>query len=336
MNFRYVNPCRWIITVLFLCSGCFVLNAAETSVNRTNWVDRTITNVIEVRIPRNIFVNQYQTNTVEQFHTNHYVRTRTNIYERYLTNLVQHAVTNTIAVNSFHTNVINTYHTNAKILHYTNEVAVQVLHTNFTDNFTTNLLIMQLTNQIAITAYRTNVKTLVLTNWETVLVTKTNWITQPVTNFVQVDLPARRPGAVETRPAVKTASPVRVEPKTATATAPSSPILTEALVLAADLTTAESTNGLMEVVVRVHWAADGASSPKVQQWRIERSDGAILSFGQDQELKKFVPIGTYKVEAKVVRDDNEVLIARGTLTVTATQVLVQQRAAVKRVASANP
>ena len=75
---------------------------------------------------------------------------------------------------------------------------------------------------------------------------------------------------------------------------------------------------------------------KVQQWRIERSDGAILSFGQDQELKKFVPVGTYKVEAKVVRDDNEVTHSRGTLTVTATQVLVQQRAAVKRVASANP
>jgi hypothetical protein len=336
MNFRSVSPRRWITTVLFLCSVCIGVGAAETSVNRTNWVDRTITNVIEVRMPRNIFVNHYQTNTVEQFHTNHYVRTRTNTYERYLTNLVQRSVTNTIAVNSFHTNIINAYHTNTKTLHLTNEVAVQVLRTNFTDNFTTNLLVMQLTNQIAITAYRTNVKTLLLTNWETVLVTKTNWITQPVTNFVQVDLPARKAAAVEPRPAVKTAAPVRVEPKSAAAPAPSSPVLTEALVLAADLTTAESTNGLVEVVVRVHWAADGASSPKVQQWRIERSDGAILSFGQDQELKKFVPVGTYKVEAKVVRDDNEVLIARGTLTVTATQVLVQQRAAVKRVASANP
>ena len=57
--------------------------------SRTNWVDRSITNVIEVRMPRNVFVNQYRTNWFESLTTNVISVYATNRLTRFQTNHVE-------------------------------------------------------------------------------------------------------------------------------------------------------------------------------------------------------------------------------------------------------
>jgi hypothetical protein len=85
-------------------------------------------------------------------------------------------------------------------------------------------------------------------------------------------------------------------------------------------------NNLVEVELRIRWPVDTADAPPVQQWRIEREGGNFLSFGQEQELKKELPIGNYKVEAKLQRDEESpAFILRGTLAVTIKEAIVQQR-----------
>src|SRR5205814_62430 len=82
-------------------------------------------------------------------------------------------------------------------------------------------------------------------------------------------------------------------------------------------------NNLVEVQVRVRTAAEGEPQVRVQRWRVEREDGAILSFGQEQEFKRELPVGRYKVEAKVRQDaDSPLLLVRGWLTVTASEAAI--------------
>jgi hypothetical protein len=70
---------------------------------------------------------------------------------------------------------------------------------------------------------------------------------------------------------------------------------------------------------------------QVQQWRVEREDGAILLFGQDQDFKRELPVGNYRVEAKLkVEGDNPALSVRGTLSVTARETVIQPRLLVRR------
>ena len=40
-----------------------------------------------------------------------------------------------------------------------------------------------------VSGYQTNVKVLTFTNWETVLIMKTNWVNAPLTNVVEIELP---------------------------------------------------------------------------------------------------------------------------------------------------
>ena len=55
---------------LVFCAAGRVLTGAEVTLTRTNWVERWITNVIDVRIPVNSFVNEYRTNWVTALRTN--------------------------------------------------------------------------------------------------------------------------------------------------------------------------------------------------------------------------------------------------------------------------
>ena len=74
-----------------------------------------------------------------------------------------------------------------------------------------------------------------------------------------------------------------------------------------------------------------AAPPRVQQWRVEREDGAILLAGQDQDFKRQLPVGKYKVEAKLkVEGNNLPLSVRGTLSVTTHEAVVQPRLLVKK------
>src|SRR2546430_16460813 len=42
----------------------------ESLVLRTNWVEKSITNVVEVRMPQNGFVDEFRTNWMDEFITN--------------------------------------------------------------------------------------------------------------------------------------------------------------------------------------------------------------------------------------------------------------------------
>jgi len=135
----------------------------SVNVIQTSIVPRVITNVIEMRVPTNVFITVY--------HTNQFEVLRTNVFNVYQTNLVKLTRTNIIPVELTQTNLVTRYQTNLNLLTRTN----------------------------LITRYQTNVNTLTLTNWETVLVFKTNRFTQPVTNLVQIDLPTGRTATVETK-----------------------------------------------------------------------------------------------------------------------------------------
>jgi len=76
------------------------------NVIQTSFVPRVITNVIEMRVPTNIFVNLYRTNLVTRYQTNLNLLTQTNFVTRYQTNVNTLTLTNWEAVLVFRTNWI--------------------------------------------------------------------------------------------------------------------------------------------------------------------------------------------------------------------------------------
>jgi len=150
-NTNRVKSFLFILLALATSAHTFA-TAGEKFVVRTNWSEKTITNQVEVRMPRNIFVSQYFTNYTDSFHTNTVVT--------YVTNIFTKTLTNTVALNLVRTNYI------AKTI--TNEIPVELVQTNF------------------VALYRTNLQTLNFTNWQTVLVMTTNWVTQTLTNTVKL------------------------------------------------------------------------------------------------------------------------------------------------------
>jgi hypothetical protein len=110
------------------------VNGAETYVTRTNWIEKAITNLVEVRIPTNVFVNEYWTNLVEHVHTNIVIR----------------EVPRKVVIDLVHTNIITHYSTNFINKSEERMVYVDVVSTNFVDHFRTNLKVLRLTNDIAV------------------------------------------------------------------------------------------------------------------------------------------------------------------------------------------
>jgi hypothetical protein len=265
-----LRAARWLVLLTML--GTSLVRGNEVSVARTNWVERWITNLIEVQVPANHFVNRYHTNQVERFWTN--------VVEVYSTNHVTKVVTNRVAVDAFHTNFVQ--------------------------------------------AYQTNFKTLHLTNWNSVLVLRTNWVTQPVTNVVDLDLPAKASDKSKLHVGNQTMNPV--DPVAQTAALAAERRSSEPLAIAANKTPRLLPNNQIEVKLIVHWTNDTTAPVQVQQWRIERDDGTILCFGQDQEFKRGLPAGKYKVKVKAQREMNGPLLAAlGTLAVTPSEVVLQQK-----------
>jgi hypothetical protein len=178
-----------------------------------------------------------------------------------------------------------------------------------------------------VTDYHTNWSMLNLTNWQTLVLFKTNWLTQAMTNVVQIDLPSS--------PVVATAAPSEVvelkEALVATATPAPAAHWAGPLAIEATRTSRPLANDLVEVQMKVKRTDSTAALLQVQQWRVEREDGAILLFGQDQDFKRELPVGNYRVEVKLkVEGDNPPLSVRGTLSVTARETIIQPRLLVRK------
>lgn len=244
---------------------------------QTRFVPRVITNIIEVRVPTNKFINVYRTNQFEAV--------RSNVFDVYRTNWVSRTRTNTIAVELGQTNLVTRYQTNL------------------------------------VTRYRTNLNTLTLTNWESVLVFKTNFITRPIINLVQIDVPAGQAGTAK--------SAETVESKVATATAAPAAASLEGLVLKATKTGKSPVNDQVEVSLKLKSADDETPTFLSQEWQVERTDGSVLLYGRGEEFKRELPPGAYKVEAKVRATENGALVrVRGNFEVTRDEVIQQKPATV--------
>jgi hypothetical protein len=316
----FVRSVRVFTVALGLCTLGPAASALEETVVRTNLVDRWITNVIEVRMPLNRFVDEYHTNWVTEC--------RTNVINLYTTNLLTRTLTNHFQVDAFRTNFVTAYQTNWQTLDLTNWQTAIVMETNWLSRTLTNQVAVDLFQTNLVTAYQTNWRTLELTNWQMAIVMRTNWVTQVVTNVVQVDAPAPSvaPAAVS---AGETGAPM--EAKSEPPAAQSAGTWSGPVILEAARTVRPPNNGQVEVQLSVRAGAGSGASFQVQQWRVEREDRAILCFGQEQEFKRELPVGRYKVEVKVRQDgDGAVLASRGTLVVAPTEATVEPTLAAKK------
>ena len=319
-----LRTARWSVLP---CLAAFQFSAEAASKYQTNWVERTITNQIEMRMPRNVFVNEYktiwfdvfktnlvqvpQTNRVTRWQTNHPVvtLTRTNYVDVCRTNWMTRKELREVVIERSRTNFWDVYHTNWTTRLQTNEVAITLTRTNFVEQF------------------RTNWQTIYLTNWQTVLAIRTNRIVQHVTNVAEINLPAEPTSRLQNNPRAVDAGSVtsKIEP---TAPASDDPIIE------GSRTTRPVARNLAEVELRIRWPKDIADPLPVRHWKIESENGAFLCFGQEQQFIRELPLGTYRVEANLYRAvDNAGLVAYGRLTVSAQQASVQPRASGKRLAA---
>jgi hypothetical protein len=310
-NTALVGMVQRLALGVMLWVPALVVLGSEASITRTNWSDRWITNVIEVTMPVNHFVSESHTNCITRTVTNRFVveAFETNFVVAYHTNWNMRTVTNPVTVEAVWTNSVVAYRTNCITKTQTNSVAVNVLRTNFVNR------------------YHTNWSTLNLTNWETMVLFRTNRITQTLTNIVEVNLPSRLAAPVpRSEPLAPKEAPEEPALAATTASTWSGPLAIEAT-----RTARPAANDLVEVQMRIRWTSRTTAPLRVQSWRIEREDGAVFLFGQDQDFKQQLPVGKYKVEARLKGEgDNPPLVARGTLSVTIHAAVIQQRLLVKK------
>jgi hypothetical protein len=120
-------PRVFALALLFsaLPSHILAANAARpvlVNTTITNALTRYLTNVIEVTIPNNVFVDEFRTNWVR--------RDITNLIDLYQTNLVFHYRTNVLTVDRYATNFVTAWQTNVKTFTVTNWQSVTVTTTN--------------------------------------------------------------------------------------------------------------------------------------------------------------------------------------------------------------
>ena len=240
------------------------LRVETVTETQTSWIPRAITNIIEVRIPTNIFINVYRTNQIEVVRSN----------------------------------VVNVYRTNWTERTETRVVPVDLTRTNF------------------VTRYQTNLNTLTFTNWESVLVMKTNRVTERVPNVVEIVLPADGLDTSTTTSNTKASVP-------ATTTVASAAVL-EGLALDTATTGKAVANDLIEVRFKLKSADGAAPRLATYEWRVERTDGSVLLFGQEPEFKRELPLGTYRIEVKTRAVTSSPYIrVRGVVEVTDSAVIQQ-------------
>jgi hypothetical protein len=167
---------------------------------------------------------------------------------------------------------------------------------------------------------------LFVTNWETVLVMKTNWIFQPVTNVVQLDMAGSRSAGTQTASLKHNSEP----PGSRDNSSLNPSTLSSDLIIEATTTGRMNTNQV-EVQLRATWGADPRILLQVQRWRVEREDATILSFGQEAVFRRMLPPGRYRVELRAQKDVNgPVLSARATLVLSPREAVVQPQLAARQ------
>jgi hypothetical protein len=110
------------------------------NVIQTNSTTRFVTNVIEVRVPENVFVDEYRTNHFRRTLTNIVVVPVTNWSTRTLTNFVPVVLVRTNVVERRQTNWATVTRTNQTTVTRTNWETVRVLKTNWITQPVTNVI----------------------------------------------------------------------------------------------------------------------------------------------------------------------------------------------------
>lgn len=282
----------WLARVLQMALLMAAITATSLSVHaqtptfevvRTNWVQRSLTNVVVVTMPRLHVVNEYRTNTLLSYTTNTIEIQHTEWAERLVTNLVRHVrtnlatktLTNFITMNLYATNVTARYQTNWATRFETNVFRVDLYRTNRINAFTTNWLTQTVTNILSVEMVRTNQATVTLTNWGTVLLMKTNWVSHNLTNLATVNLPA---------------SPTET----------SASVTNSAIVPPKDfiLTWGKAAGGKNETSLQLKSASDAATIIPASEWRVERADATVLLMGRGVVFTGELPDGDYRVTVK--------------------------------------
>jgi len=233
--------------------------------------------------------------------------TQTSWVPRVITNFIEVRMPTNIFINVYRTNQIEVVRSNV----------VNVYQTNWTDWTETRVVPVDLTRTNYVTRYHTNLNTLTFTNWETVLVMKTNRVTQRVPNVVEIGLPAERAETI-----TKTTSSTKASAPVTPAVASSATL--DGLALDTTTTGKATVNNMIEVQFKLK-STDGAI-PKLTsyEWRVERTDGSVLLFGQESEFKREVPIGTYRIEVKARAGKTSPYVrVRGVVEVTESAAIQQ-------------
>lgn len=304
---------RWfsrVLRVILLAAGLAgpVFSAgAQTptfEIVRTNWVARTLTNVVVVTMPRLYVVNEYRTNILTGYITNIIEIQRTQWDEQFVTNLMRYmhtnlmvkTLTNFVSMSRYATNVVALYQTNWITHLETNVFRVDRYRTNRINIFNTNWLNQTETNTVSVALIRTNRATVTLTNWGAVLLLKTNWISRNQTNLAVVNLPtptAAASGSSATIPAM----------------APPQDFI---------LTWDRAAGGDNEIGLQLRSAADPATIIPASEWRVERSDTAVLLMGHGMVFSGELPDGDYNVTVKYHPEPAGAAVSLGaTIQVTA-------------------
>src|SRR5882762_3695400 len=156
MKLNFVRGAAICAVLLIVSGTGRSLSAAETfgrqdsppstwktvNVVETNVTTRFITNLIEVRTPHNVFVTEYRTNWFE--------RTLTNVVDVAVTNRSAKILTNLVTVNLIQTNVVDRFQTNWAMLTVTNQATLNLTNWETVVVTRTNWIHQPMTNLIEV------------------------------------------------------------------------------------------------------------------------------------------------------------------------------------------
>jgi len=127
-----------VMVLAGIAAGLFTATAWASNI-RTNWVERWVTNTVEVQMQANRFVTEYHTNLLE--------RVSTNVVDVYATNYLTRTVTNRLLVDLVQTNFVRAYKTNFQSLNLTNWTTVLMFKTNWVNQPVTNVVEVEMAAQ---------------------------------------------------------------------------------------------------------------------------------------------------------------------------------------------